>query len=59
METGKIGDGYGEKDREMAAGLRAARTPQDADRIARDNGLRDGRDAASWLRERTSPARSR
>jgi len=48
-------NGYGDKDRQLADALRTAESTEDADRIARDDGLRDARDAASWLKERSSP----
>lgn len=48
-----FGNGYGELDRQLAEALRSARTTEEADRIARADGLRDARDAADWLRERS------
>jgi hypothetical protein len=44
--------GFGRKDREMAKSLDKANSREAADRIARDNGLKDADDARDWLRER-------
>jgi hypothetical protein len=45
--------GYGAADRKLAADLAKAATPAEADRIARDGGLRDAKDARSWLKSRS------
>jgi len=47
------GSGYGKQDRRMARALRSAGTKDEADEIARDNGLKDAEDAEKWLRERS------
>jgi hypothetical protein len=44
--------GYGRADREMAKALDKAPSQAEADRIARENGLKDAKDARNWLRER-------
>lgn len=46
-------NGYGDIDRRMADELRNAETLDEADRIARRNGLRDATDAADWLKSRS------
>jgi hypothetical protein len=51
--TGGNPKGYGRQDRQMARALANAKDENEADRIARANGLRDARDARSWLRERS------
>lgn len=53
LRPGKPGSGYGDRDQQMADALRSARTSREADRIARDNGLRDAEAAEDWLRERS------
>jgi hypothetical protein len=45
--------GYGRLDREMAQALGKAPGQEEADKIARDNGLRDARDARDWLASRS------
>jgi len=45
--------GYGRQDREMTKALARAKSPAEADRVARADGLKDARDARSWLRERS------
>lgn len=45
-------EGYGERDRRMAEQLEQA-SKAEADKIARDNGLKDASDARRWLRERS------
>jgi hypothetical protein len=47
-----VRNGYGHADRKMSNALRSARTQEQADQIARDNGLKDCKDAVQWLRER-------
>lgn len=46
-------NGSGQADRDLADKLRAATTTEEADAIARRDGLIDGADAALWLRERS------
>jgi len=53
LRPGKSDNGYGQLDRTMADALRAARSTEEADKIARENGLEDAQDAASWLKERS------
>ena len=43
--------GFGRADREMAKALDKANSKDAADKIARDNGLKDADDARDWLRE--------
>jgi len=50
---GGSASGYGDSDQRMADALRSAGSKQEADQIARDNGLRDAGDAADWLEERS------
>jgi hypothetical protein len=45
--------GYGTADRQLAESLSRAASKGDADKIARDNGLKDAADAARWLSERS------
>jgi hypothetical protein len=45
--------GYGRADRKMAEDLSKATSKAQADKVARDRGLKDARDARDWLRDRS------
>lgn len=53
LRPGRNDNGYGDQDRRMAGALRNAGSTEEADQIARDNGLKDAKDAVNWLEGRS------
>lgn len=45
--------GYGAKDARLAKDLRAARSRQERDRVARKDGHKDAKAASGWLKDRS------
>jgi hypothetical protein len=50
---GQDENGYGLEDRVLADDLRKASTREEADRRAREDGLKDADDAVKWLKDRS------